>query len=395
MQNLSTLFAFILLLLLITGCSTLRPSKVWESGRVAGAAFYEEVPFTEQIGLAFVEVHIGGKARRFLFDTGAPNLISKELAAELKLKPHFSRPVTDSQQRRQKLDYVRLDTLRIGKLRFERTAAVVADLRAVPLFECLEIDGFIGANLMKLATWQIDFTRHQLTIADDISRLSLDSAYLVPFTTSAQGSPFFTINIDGRSVKIELDYGSTGSITLQQKSVTGHRKWEPILHSYGSASISLYGRSQDTVRYAIFPDVRIGQLSLGEQVVKVRQGGSNLLGTDILRRHLVSIDWKNRRFYLRPLEPLQMNWRSFGLSLRTDGDRLVVDMLYDPSPARTAGLRLEDEILTLNGLPASDLLEDSDCRLRQLLGNADKLEMEYLQNGVRKQLVLEKAPLIE
>ena len=70
----------------VSGCGALKVAKLLKQGDVEQPSFTAEIPFEMRMGLVVVKVNINGKDYDFLVDTGAPNLVTKELAAELKLK---------------------------------------------------------------------------------------------------------------------------------------------------------------------------------------------------------------------------------------------------------------------------------------------------------------------
>ncbi|MCB0622040.1 MAG: aspartyl protease family protein, partial [Saprospiraceae bacterium] len=96
MKHLS--YLFLLVLLFGSGCgSTKKLQQLLLDGSRTPAAFSETISYEEVGGLIVVEAKLGGATRRFLFDTGAPNLISKELAREIGAVVHTRQRVRDSQ----------------------------------------------------------------------------------------------------------------------------------------------------------------------------------------------------------------------------------------------------------------------------------------------------------
>ena len=58
--------------------------------------------------LIILEVEMGGEPRRFLFDTGAPMVVSEELAEEFDMKVITKSYVKDSNGERKRQDYVKM-----------------------------------------------------------------------------------------------------------------------------------------------------------------------------------------------------------------------------------------------------------------------------------------------
>ena len=89
--------AILLLLcpLLFVDCQS--PTKIWKEGALQREAFLTQIPMTIKNDLIFLAVTIGGQPFNFLLDTGAPNVITTEVAETLNLKKKKYGRVGDSQ----------------------------------------------------------------------------------------------------------------------------------------------------------------------------------------------------------------------------------------------------------------------------------------------------------
>ena len=132
------------MLLLLTSCSSLKTVKLMKSGEVEQEEFNVTIPFEYRLGLIVLKVTISGETYDFLLDTGAPNVISKELAQKLELSNIFEQQVVDSQNEEANLGFLLIKKLGIGGINFLNTGAVVADLKQSKELGCLQINGFVG-----------------------------------------------------------------------------------------------------------------------------------------------------------------------------------------------------------------------------------------------------------
>ena len=94
--------------------------------------------------MIILKVNISGEEYDFLLDTGAPNVISKELAQKYALSNIFERKFGDSQGQTSDLEMIKLDEISIGGINFLNTGAAVADLKQSKELGCLQINGFVG-----------------------------------------------------------------------------------------------------------------------------------------------------------------------------------------------------------------------------------------------------------
>ncbi|NRA50615.1 MAG: clan AA aspartic protease, partial [Phaeodactylibacter sp.] len=227
MNQFSSKIILFVTLIALASCSTVKTIKLMKSGEVAQEDFFQEIPFEYRLGLVIIEVTIAGDNYNFLVDTGAPNLVSKELAEKLGLANVSEQKVGDSQGKKASLGFVQIDEVRIGNLSFRQTGAAVADLNQSQEIGCMEIDGFIGANLMRKAIWKIDYEHQIITITDKAEQLNIpDNALRIPFYTVMTGSPIVDVSLN-KQVKANgtiLDMGSSGDITLPRKNLDKLKK---------------------------------------------------------------------------------------------------------------------------------------------------------------------------
>ena len=160
-------------LLLLTGCSSIKTIKLMKSGEVEQEEFNVKIPFEYRLGLIILKVDIAGKEYDFVLDTGAPSVISKELAKKLDLSNITEQKVGDSQGEDYNLGLTTIEKLSISDINFLNTGAVIADLNQSQEVGCLKIDGFIGSNLMRKAIWKFDYQNQIITITNSIESLNI------------------------------------------------------------------------------------------------------------------------------------------------------------------------------------------------------------------------------
>ncbi|AZA85950.1 hypothetical protein EG349_03675 [Chryseobacterium shandongense] len=87
----------------------------FEKGEVQLQQPVEKVSLKYENNLPFVEVNINGKTYNFIFDSGAPTVISQAIYKELNLRKKYKRSIKDSDEKvqqqcnlPQKLDHLKL-----------------------------------------------------------------------------------------------------------------------------------------------------------------------------------------------------------------------------------------------------------------------------------------------
>lgn len=120
------ILTFCLIVTLFSSCKILQANKLAKGGSVQQDHFLEEIPFEMKMGLIILKVEIAGHLYNFLLDSGAPNIISTELAQQLKLSNLIGTNATDGGGKQSSLSLVSIDTISIGKINFLNTAAIIS-----------------------------------------------------------------------------------------------------------------------------------------------------------------------------------------------------------------------------------------------------------------------------
>lgn len=393
---------FIFSLLLLTSCQQ-QIIGLFQKGESVRHDEVIEVPFTVENGLMIIPVDIEGETYRFLFDTGAPNVVSTELSERLKLKKSRSIKTVDSQGNESLLDYVKVQKITIGGAAFINTTAAVADMKQAEAIACLNIDGLIGANLMKKAFWQIDSQKNVIRIASDFDQLTRPvNGYVIPFTTEVTGTPLIHLKMGQVDVKkLKMDTGSVGFLSTDSESYPGLKSDNQILAeraSYGASSVGLFGTSEnDTIRQVLVKDVSMGNLSVPNQVIDMKRSKSSLLGMSFLRNYLVTIDWKNNLLYLYPQGEFQNAYaESFGISLFKEGDKMVVSLIADGSSAQQQGIKVGDVVLRVNDVDVAHTTLEEYCKIIKLvrIKEVETLQIVLERNGGKDEYFLTKMPAL-
>lgn len=391
------------LLLFLSSCSSIKLLKLLKKGSVEQTSFKTEIPFEMRLGLIIVPVTINGKTYDFLVDTGAPNLCSEEVAAELNLKPVVSQKAGDSQGVKEKLDFVVMPDMYLNGICFKETGAAIAHINKSEVLACLNADGIIGANLMKEAVWEIDYERQVITISEKRSSFSIpDSVIHVPFSPALSFTPSVNITYNGVEDKnVTFDTGSNGYFASSKTVYKSIKDKTPTIkeaRSFGSSGSGLYGAAvSDTNITARIDSTRLGDLTLKNNVVTFEKG-SRTLGTKFLKNYRVIIDWSVNEILLIPVKPFNhSNNESFGFSPFISENKLIVSDVFINSPASKNGIQLGTQILEANGVDYRNLTSDQWCSIIQngLVSEEQKtLKMLVLIDNQEVEIELTKVDLL-
>jgi hypothetical protein len=389
----SNLIILILLAGLVNSC-TPRHSNILSLGELQNPDFRDTVTTEVRNGLIIVPVVIKGKTYRFLFDSGAPLSISHELQEEFSFKRVSTGKITDSDQNRMKIEYVSLDTIRVGDIPFTNQSAFVADFKANPILGCLELDGILGSNLMRYCNWIIDYESARIVLTSEIDSIYGEDVLAIPFTPDKQYDIHVDLNIGRARVSdLEVDYGSTGSLLLPAEvfeTLKSDGIIEKTFLKVGEKQSGLIGEAVQIKRELAYTDsVELGNIRLDD--VLLRSGHKGLIGQDILSRFIVSIDWGRQVLFLenkhKSTDPTTYG---FGLWPAKNDQGLVVQNLIKNGPAERAGLELGSLVVQINHLNFSG--ENGFCDyIRMVDTPTDSLRVTFAgPNGLSKTVTINK-----
>lgn len=323
-----------------------------------------------RFGKLFLTAEINGEAGEFIFDTGSPTILSAELAIRLGLEFIGENTGTDANGNRLTMNFVRLDELQLGEVRFYDVPVLVYDFSGLDSGSCLIGDGVIGSEILPGYAWQIDTGAGQLRIAASAEEWASGAvAATAPLNDFGYPhAPIVDYALGDISDRALFDTGNTSDLALfdavaDQAIASGAVQPDSLQTGFGYEGESAGGRG-DPVALRRF---RLDGLRLGTQILNDipaigRAHPPTLLGAGLLGRYLVTLDYPGGQFLLhhRPDSGAPRPAAGFGL-LIVDGG-VEVTQLYASSAASTAGLELGDHILSVDGRdmtvpPAGDRCE--------------------------------------
>lgn len=395
-------------LLLLFVCLPVFAQKVnFNKGKVIEKNYYTEVAYTQLKNKIIIPVKIQGQTYRFLFDTGAPNLISHSLKDRIETKTLEKIQVKDANDNRRPLHVVVIPLLDIGGVGFKNSPAIVNDANSSFLFDCLNIDGIIGSNLVRNSIVQIDSSKKHFILTDQAQKLNLqDLEYLDMALNSNQSSPYIWIGLKGSgkaSEQVLLDTGAEGLYDLSVNSFKKLNELQVFNHidsAQGYKGVGLFGVSEPSSHYRV-------QLSsidfLGaefENVISISTAAvTSRIGADLFSYGKATLNFKQKKFYFEGFEKrVDLQEEVWPFSPTIKNGEVVVGIVWDDELSTrlkfgTRIIKIND--LEINSLDICDLLvktsplKDHD-ELRIIVKDASdknreiRLENYYLEPNLAK-----------
>lgn len=294
--------AYLIILLTVSSCAVSKAEKYLKEGETVQKSFKETIPFEIKNGLIILKAKINNKSYNFILDTGASNVISKELAKELNVKIIGSESIYDIYNVAQKTDYTRIDNIKIGNLDFSETITAISDFNSIPAFASMKIDGFIGSNLMQHAIWDFDFKKKRITITDNETKLNLPEELIEnKLFIGYAGVPSIATKINGKKVwNFTVDFGFNGGINIPFNEFKKQVENEKILDYTKNKTkgvIGIYGQ-QNNVRdsyIGTINEIEFGNSILKKEKVYSEEYLDHLFGLDFFRDYRVIINWNTKK----------------------------------------------------------------------------------------------------
>ena len=391
-------FAKLIIIFLFCSFSGQAQKVKFNKGRPEHKDYYTEITYKELKSKLIIPVIIQGKTYQFLFDTGAPNLISHTLEKEIQTRELSSIRVKDANDSGRPLNVVTIPVLEIGGVVFKNSPAIVNDPASNFLFDCLGIDGIIGSNLLRNSIVQIDSGKKQIIITDQMNRLDLEGkGFLDMALSTGQSSPYIWIQLRGEgkaSEQVLIDTGAQGFYDLSGNSfevLDNLKVFGSVESATGYKGLGLFGVSKPMLHYRVLvPELAILGTSF-LNVISISTGASkSRIGADLLSHGKVTLDFKNKKFFLEGFEQeVDLREEVWAFSPTAKDSSLVVGIIWDKDLAKKA--RFGDEILMINDLETEEI-DICDLLIQESLFEKNrKLQIVFRDStGLRQSVELKK-----
>ncbi len=216
--------------------------------------------------------------------------------------------------------------------------------------------GWLGLEFFERFAATFDPTRHTITLARLDRPRPLGSGVRLPLTFD-DDAPFVQCTIEHTTDVCMVDTGNQGPTIVE-----GH--W---IARHGLRNAFAGGIRFDDGVSARRADIRIGPIVARHvllEAIPAAPYGSEaataeaaVLSDGLLNRYVMTVDYQRRAVWLRPIaHSVDRPFNRTGLVVeKTSRDAFVVDEVIDDSPARSAGFRPGDRILSVDGRSAETM----------------------------------------
>ncbi|WP_281846367.1 aspartyl protease family protein [Olleya namhaensis] len=402
LKSIKSVFVLFIVFLSSFLCSSQNVKKLLKKGSIEDKVFKSTFKYEPYGNAIFVKVLIKGKTYRLLFDTGAVTAISPRMVEELNLEIIGKEEVYDLGNTSRNLNFVKMDTINLNGIKFFDTGAAVLDIEAVKDFKCTRIDGFLGANFMRNAVWEVDMAKHEITFTNTIDAISIpeDAPYTKIFI-GYDGTPAITAYLGNEKLySTMIDYGYGGGISLFSYDFKKLREENTdikyVQSNGGSTLAGVYGDIKTSTTYKVIVDnFKTGDFEAPSTLMSFGQFGSRTIGAGFLKNYRVVLSWKDRKawFIENKIADDQIIFSGHGYGIRLENESIFISSISENSEAEEKGLKINDKILSVNDVDFTKVTDQKWCEILST-NRPDKVKLVIQRDTKQLTVALEKKVLL-
>lgn len=246
------------------------------------------------------KVKLKEREHTFIFDTGAPLCISKEIQKQNAYRVIEKAQVHDSNNQTDSTEIVMVDTISFGGIYFTNIPALVLDFKSSPI-EDENVQGLLGSNVVRFLSVHFDLASSKIIFTDKHEKLNLNTKSIsirideqsnawLPVTINRSFSDtahfdsgmddFYHININ------EAKKLSASSFFLKKK------KSKPDHGMFGS------GKAEEQfilkAKSFVVAETDLGKVHFNTTPAKSR------IGRELLQYGILTIDYLNSQLFFQP-----------------------------------------------------------------------------------------------
>ncbi|MEM9840918.1 MAG: hypothetical protein AAF830_17450 [Pseudomonadota bacterium] len=285
------------------------------------------------------ELEEGANTLSFLYDTGAGFTV---------VDPDALEELTGT--RVQSGKRVNITNARSGDAQFTSFPTQVRDLDRLSLALGREIDGILAHDAFRGFVADLNYEDGTITLTR--GSLPRPNRRDIFSTKGKDDRPWIRVNFAGRTRKVLIDSGSSGSFSvndIEKFSLTT----EPVRTGYSVR----YSSIEDRLGGRLDGDARFGDFTL-EQPMLSNVPGSELFGGRVLRHFNLSYDADNRRIRFTPRKgaeiPPPPSAMTGGFHWVPSNGELEVKNLIEGFENAHGGIEVGDRAIAVNGTPMAE-----------------------------------------
>jgi hypothetical protein len=324
------------------------------------------VPINVAENHVYLPVMLNGKGPyRFIFDTGAVNIVDPAVAKEIGALGHGSVHGSGVGAATESVSFATVSKLQVGDALLRDQVFGIAPTRmGFGVSAGQPVDGLIGFEVLARFVTTFDYANNVVVLQSRKDFVPAADGDQVPFVFNGK-TPEFPCTIDSIASKCQLDTGSRATLTLYGPFMAANPQIVPQTitangvngFGFGGPSLGRLGRlASFGVGKFTFSDL-IGDFTTQEKGAFASPFIGANVGGGLWKRFALTLDYGKQLIALVPNASLQTRdaYERAGLFLINRGGQVIVYDARPGTPAAKAGVIKGDVIDTVNGMPAKSM----------------------------------------
>ena len=310
---------------------------------------------------------------KFIIDSGVDETIINTRTAKL-LKYKFDKKGSFSGAlKTDSVYYSENNTIFIGNLKLDSLILVQIPLENLEQTFGVTIDGFIGEALFKKYIVNIDFVREKIQLyKDNIDFEQKDSLFPIDFNIINKcpviTTSFILYNNDSMLGNFMVDLGYRNAIAFNNPFIKKNKLLSKLEKFYIFNATGVIGAEKSyktRMKTLKFGNQQLDSipymLSLSDEGTLSSDDYDGIIGMDILTRFAsIGIDYKNKKMYLGKYiyksDSIYSEVNCSGIELKKiiGTSKVIINAVYENSPASEAGLKEGDELIAIKGIEVNN-----------------------------------------
>ena len=351
---------FTLFVITLFASSMLAQSFNFNQGSIKQKKYLEKILFQNINGKLIVPVTINGKTYNFVIDTGAPLTISDKLYKELNLPIISQKEITDVSGRKKEVKIISLPELHLQEITFIDTPGCVFHEESSDffnLFECLEIDGIIGSNMLRNSVIQFDERSKHIIISNNFFKIPKKKVVKAQkMKLSPSSNPFIMIGLHKERKVGDYVLFDTGASEFYCMSMytynylNGRADVTKIAEGEGSFAWGFNGVFENQQHLLLNIKEFYLRNKIFNDLIVTTTNTISLIGAQLLQYGKTTLDYKKKFFYFDPFDNVntdELSERPRAILPTLQNEKLVVGIIWDKT--LESKINLGDEVLSING----------------------------------------------
>jgi hypothetical protein len=364
------------------------------------------IPFELYGDHIIIEVSIDdSEPLEFVFDTGSGlTVLDLDVAEKLQL----NKKQISMNQTKSTWHLIKHNSLAINHFEMEKNIKVyTTDLNHLEISLGHDIDGILGYDLLYHHSVHINYDDRTMNIYDHGNVPKTGDA--IPFNLNIS-IPVVkgTVVLNNNEPHEGTFYVMTGAGTTLDFNSPYAEKYDVINKTGKHYNYYVKGISEEEYLHyeghvlsfkfgnQLIEDLPIG-ISASDVGIQGDKKVSGIIGSKILRMYNITVDVPDGMMYLnrnsRWGEKFHVNCSGIDIQKDHDKNKVLIHRVFENSPASKAGIKVDDELLKVNGKTMAEMnMAEVKKTLRQ---DGETAELLILQDGQEKTFTLKLRSLIE